>query len=63
MINVSYYCKKDCPDRSIFPNCHTYCDLYLNGKELTESIRQKKIEQQQLDIALNDGITRRLKRK
>lgn len=34
-------CKKDCLNRSIEPNCHTFCAAYLEWKDWLDDFNQK----------------------
>ena len=46
---------KDCPDRTVLPNCHSTCEGYLNRCREAEEKRQKKLQEFNID----DYITKR----
>lgn len=33
---------KDCPDRSVQPNCHSTCEGYLHRCKVNEELREKR---------------------
>ena len=35
-------CPPDCPDRSIEPNCHGTCQIYLDSVEEVQKIKERK---------------------
>lgn len=35
-------CTRDCPNRSVSPNCHMTCQQYLAYVEHRESVREKR---------------------
>lgn len=56
---------KDCPDRTIQPNCHTTCEGYLARCKKNEEIRKAKAEDydmRQFDGARTNNL-RKLKHK
>lgn len=39
---------KNCPDRTIEPNCHTTCKKYLEWRKAVDETRQKEIAYKQI---------------
>lgn len=48
-------CTRDCPDRSITPNCHGTCERYLEYNAERERIRAKKAREHEAIHALVIG--------
>lgn len=42
-------CCKDCPDRTIEPNCHSTCERYIKAIEEHHRIRQARIREKNAD--------------
>lgn len=43
---------KNCPDRTIEPNCHTTCKKYLEWRKFVDETRQKEIAYKQIFIPI-----------
>ena len=42
-------CCKDCPDRTVEPNCHTDCERYLKALDDLQRIREQKIKRRNIE--------------
>lgn len=52
---------RDCPSRTVEPNCHTTCDKYLEFKTKCEKIREDRIRTAEENRVLNEIEHRRIK--
>lgn len=55
-------CCKDCPDRTVEPNCHTDCERYQAERERLNKIRMEKIKNKNVNSYIA-GLVRNNKRK
>ena len=53
---------KDCPDRSIEPNCHTTCEKYLAQVKEYEIIKNEKSKESDFNEFKKDMVTKMKKR-
>lgn len=44
-MNQTISCCKDCPDRTVEPNCHMTCEAYLESKAKMELVKAAKIRE------------------
>lgn len=57
-------CKKMCQERSVEPNCHSYCEKYLKYVEDYTAYKEQIRKNRELDDTLRGmEITRRRKRR
>lgn len=60
-IDKSKTCK-DCPDRTVFPNCHDACEGYLERCNKRKAIAEK-MKQENLFLAYKKRVVENTKRK
>lgn len=61
---VDLSCCKDCPDRKVIPNCHSYCEKYAKVQEYYEGERRKRVERQKAnDVCYAFSVKMREKRR
>ena len=48
-------CKPKCPDRSVKPNCHEYCKVYLKWIKEQEE-KKKAIHQYKVDNNMHETV-------
>ena len=53
---------KDCPDRSIMPNCHSTCEGYLARCKQNEERRKQCYQNKSIEIGITESICRKIKR-
>ena len=51
---------KDCPDRSVEPNCHSTCEGYIARCKQNEERRKQEFQNKLVDIGIREGICRRI---
>ena len=59
-MNYLYTCCKNCPDRTIEPNCHTTCERYLAVRAEQYETKKRRQAVQAIDsyVAHNKGKRR-----
>lgn len=55
-MNRTISCCKDCPDRTVEPNCHMTCEAYLTEKAESERIKSARIREAQIIAYTRDSI-------
>lgn len=52
-----YKTRKDCPDRTISPNCHSTCEGYLDRKRKQEKIKANRQKYSEYDSYMFDKVS------
>ena len=49
---------KDCPDRTVEPNCHTTCAKYLEYRAILDERNENKRLQKEISFMRSDAVFR-----